>query len=434
MSSGRFRLRRILFRTLLIALVAYVIWDRVEAYRLSRTIAAIAARGEPVRYGEALPEPRTDEQRQASNLYAQAASFAREQAAEDNNRAARLDVDNPGGTELSLPDMIAAYRPDASAMQALDQATPLDFGGFDAADRGTREYELSQLASLAFLRADLAAAQGDGEGAAAALVAAVRLQRTLNSTINRSSHAVRVLGSLRILLRHTQPSDKALTALQRAFDSWPDEDRMLAELLQERARFIEIAEDGMEPFAPAAARFLLQPFAIRSGRVGIAAFEPVIALARLPLAERTATMQRADAAYRPQPLWRYRLFGALFDPFPVAYAGMGLSRAKQELAARRVAVAGLAAERFRRAHAGAAPDSLAALVPAFLGAVPEDPMSMKPLVYRRDAGGYILYSVDANRKDDGGELYGHGAAIARHVGPQSPRDLGIRVPLSVARH
>ena len=108
-----------LFRAFLLFAIAYVVWDRVEAFRLSRTIAAIAARGEPVRYADAFPMPRTDEQRQASSLYAQAASFAREQAAEDNNRAGRLDVDKPVGSELSLPDMIAFYRPDASAMQVL---------------------------------------------------------------------------------------------------------------------------------------------------------------------------------------------------------------------------------------------------------------------------------------------------------------------------
>lgn len=437
MSSGGFSLRRFLFRSLVVLVLAYVIWDRVEAYRLSRTIAAIAARGEPVRYADALPVPRTDEQRQASNLYAQAAAFAREQAAEDNSRASRLDVDKPGGAELSLPDMVAAYRPDASALQALDQATPLDFRGFDPADRGTREYELSQLASQACLRADLAAAQGDGERAAAALVAAVRLQRTLDSALNRSAHAVRVLGSLRILFRHTQPPDQALAALQRAFDSWPDEDQMLPYMLQQRARFIEIAGDGMQPFAPGVARFLLHPFVSRSGRIGITSFEPVIALARLPLAERSAAVQQMDAAwaaYRLQSRWRYRIFGELLDPSPVVYGGWAVSQAKQELAARRVAVATLAIERFRRAHAGTAPSDLGQLVPTFLAAVPDDPFSMQRLVYRRESDGYIVYSVDTNRKDDGGELYGHGAAIAKHVGPQSPRDLGVRVPLTVARH
>src|SRR5436190_14165381 len=435
MSPRRFRVRRMLFRAFLLFVIAYVVWDRVEAYRLSRTIAAIAARGEPVRYADAFPVPRTDEQRQASSLYAQAASFAREQAAEDNNRAGRLDVDKPGGTELSLPDMIAFYRPDASAMQVLDQATPLDFGGFDPAERGVRDYELSQLASQAFLRADLAAAQGDGEGAAAALVAAVRLQRTLSSTLNRSLHALRVLGSLRILLRHTQPTEKALAALRNAFDSWPDNDRMLPELLQERARFIETAENGMQPYAPALARILFHPFISRSGRNGIASFEPAIAVARLPLADRAAAIQSSAElrAYRPPPLWRFRMAGALFDPFPMAYAPTGLAQAKQELAARRVAVTAIAIERYRRGHAGAPPSDLTALLPAFLPAVPLDPLSMQPLIYRTDVGSYVIYSVDANRKDDGGELYGHGAAIAKHVGPQSPRDLGIRVPVNAAR-
>ena len=35
---------------------------------------------------------------------------------------------------------------------------------------------------------------------------------------------------------------------------------------------------------------------------------------------------------------------------------------------------------------------------------------------------------------DAASYHGHGAAVAKHVGPQSPRDLGIRVPLSSQRH
>jgi len=57
--------------------------------------------------------------------------------------------------------------------------------------------------------------------------------------------------------------------------------------------------------------------------------------------------------------------------------------------------------------------------------LPHPPQSLS---YREEEPeGYVLYSVDINRRDDYGELYGHAAAITKVPGPQSPRDLGIRV-------
>ena len=247
--------------------------------------------------------------------------------------------------------------------------------------------------------------------------------------MNRSIHAVRMLGSLRILLRHAQPTEKALAALHHAFDSWPDNDRMLPELLQERARFIETAENGMQPYAPALARILFHPFISRSGRNGIASFEPAIAVARLPLADRAAAIQSSAElrAYRPPPLWRFRMVGALFDPFPMAYAPTGLSQAKQELAARRVAVAAIAVERYRRAQAGAAPASLDALVPAFLAAVRGSPVAeaarvssrcrcLRPLQRRRESQGRRGRALWPWR----GDREARGAAVAARSGHRMP--------------
>jgi hypothetical protein len=103
------------------------------------------------------------------------------------------------------------------------------------------------------------------------------------------------------------------------------------------------------------------------------------------------------------------------------------------LALRRTSIATLAAERYRRAHGGDAPVSLDALVPDYLAAVPQDPFSGQPLRYRRTADSYVVYSVDVNRIDDGGVLYGFGSgstARMRRVDDPSPRDIGIRVPLA----
>jgi hypothetical protein len=62
-----------------------------------------------------------------------------------------------------------------------------------------------------------------------------------------------------------------------------------------------------------------------------------------------------------------------------------------------------------RADHGSYPADLAALVPKYLPAVPEDLFSGGPIRYKREDTGYIVYSVGINRKDDGGRTFGEGA-------------------------
>jgi hypothetical protein len=52
---------------------------------------------------------------------------------------------------------------------------------------------------------------------------------------------------------------------------------------------------------------------------------------------------------------------------------------------------------------GTYPNSLDALVPGYLPAVPQDPLNVnKPLRYKRDGAKYKLWSIGPDRKDDGG--------------------------------
>ena len=61
-------------------------------------------------------------------------------------------------------------------------------------------------------------------------------------------------------------------------------------------------------------------------------------------------------------------------------------------------------ERFRRAKGGL-PETLDELMPEFIEAIPKDVFDRKPLRYRRNAdGGYDLWSIGSNRKDDGGKI------------------------------
>ena len=68
----------------------------------------------------------------------------------------------------------------------------------------------------------------------------------------------------------------------------------------------------------------------------------------------------------------------------------------------RAADAALSVERYRLAD-GALPNSLDALVPKFLDAVPTDPFDGQPLRYKKLAKGYVVYSVGEDGKDDGGD-------------------------------
>ncbi len=62
---------------------------------------------------------------------------------------------------------------------------------------------------------------------------------------------------------------------------------------------------------------------------------------------------------------------------------------------------GLACRVFK-ARNGRYPNSLDELVPGLIPAVPADPFTGDPLVFKRKGEGFILYSLGSNQKDDGG--------------------------------
>jgi len=74
-------------------------------------------------------------------------------------------------------------------------------------------------------------------------------------------------------------------------------------------------------------------------------------------------------------------------------------------AALRCLAAAVAAERYRRLH-GEWPQSLVQLTPDLLAAVPDDPFTGGPLLYRRLPDGVVIYSVGQDGEDNGGKVDG----------------------------
>jgi len=58
-----------------------------------------------------------------------------------------------------------------------------------------------------------------------------------------------------------------------------------------------------------------------------------------------------------------------------------------------------------RADRGGYPAELKQLTPKYIKTIPKDFYTDKPLVYKRQKNGFLLYSVGQNTKDDGGRTY-----------------------------
>jgi hypothetical protein len=429
------RLRRTCLVTLIIAIAGYVIWGRVESTHLSRQIAEIERRGELVDLASSQKMPETEEQRRCAQLYVEAAERAQERSKED--RFSSFDVDRTVPPVVDLAELEATYRNDDPALQLLDQATPLDFAGFGsiAPEFFDNESSLVTLSALNELRADLLSKRGDGNAAARTLIASVRLQRAISLSFYRYMSINRLLGSLRILLRHTSPGAEALLQLQRAFEQLPDDDGLPLDMMRRRVQFLRRFNGPTTGLTEAIAFAAFRPVIAHFSRRQLSAFEEAIAIARQPWPQKLDAAAALQARYPDSSHWKER--GALRNLIEQGPPGFGImslnpNPAGLDVAMRKTAVTVLALERYRRAHAGALPPTLDALVPAFMAEVSRDPFSGKPLVYAKDAGSYIVYSVDVNRRDDGGALWGIGAMTQLAPrGPNAPRDVGIRVPLAV---
>lgn len=132
----------------------------------------------------------------------------------------------------------------------------------------------------------------------------------------------------------------------------------------------------------------------------------LVAIARLPV-------EQQDSRYA-EVLARIKK-GSAFLQELLSYVAQHFKQYPRRQAGLRSALTALAVERYRLKH-GRWPERLEDLVPAFLPALPTDPYTGSPLVYRQNDDGIVVYSVGVNGKDDQGDIEHRSDAVDKDVG------------------
>jgi hypothetical protein len=389
---------------ILLPFVFHALWDYVETRRLKTRVDAIEARGE--RLGDEY-RPLQDDAATAERYYRAAAAiasgfrpnlqgwFGRVAAAE---RAGEMPLDVADQLRALVDDYEDALRfADRAALLPFDRIAPGYSYGYLWAS-------LNNVMRLAGLRALVRAMDGDADGAAESLYTGLRVARIpIQSLLNISASFALV--DIKRVVERMRPSSASLARLDAAIGELDRNDFLSAYLQNTRALAYQHRVNATGPA-------VVRPWNLHELNSGLAAFDDLVEAARVPWPQR---IDNVIAVGR----WPFR------GPVPAGTNDRDLLESIVVSMARSLAqtrsvrlVVGI--ERYRRDHGEALPDSLRALVPAYLPELPTDPFSGQPMIMRSEPRGYAVYSVGANRRDDGGTL---------PKGPLSTAapDVGVRV-------
>ncbi len=236
------------------------------------------------------------------------------------------------------------------------------------------------------------------------------------------------IDALERILAQGEPAEADLAAMQAALEREFAEPVLRNALRGERAALFEVLEKmrqgNLRPSTvaavsgtplPPAGQFLYDYFPVAMGADPgsyLRMMNELIAASELPVEKQVEEFARVRDRWKDkmaQPPGAMQRFGQT-----------GINAHLRLQANLPCAIAALAAERHRVRH-GRWPESLDALVQAgLLRAVPLDPFAGQPLRLKRGPDGLVIYSVGADRADDGGVINRSGDASAG-------TDLGFRL-------
>ncbi len=424
--------------------LAFWAWSAVEARRLDRALDALEARHEPLDLVHFDPQPATDEQRQASHFYKQAIAQLTDLRPRWLTELGKVIQDYCGtsdpatrtGREASLKSFEDRYRP---ALELLDTATQLDANGWDPKDRPSSTsietnlpYELAQVNAVRVARL---ACGGEADEAANALLASLRLQRMLPRWARRFLTS----DSAQLVLR-AGASPPLLRRLQQEYERQAADFGLEIVVQHVRAQWLYFGEPGvfsdpppgyetqrMTPLQAIAIR-LLRPASDHAAVSELHEFDEAMDAVSHPWPQKLDAVRALDRKY-PRPSNR----GSVVPMFVRAMGRHAAINSLQiyadgvaeTLARTRATIGALAVARWRADHGGALPASLRELVPSYVSAPLLDPYTGDELKYVIKGDRYKVYSVGANRTDEGG-VWDQTSDLQRSR-RGNPLDIGIAV-------
>ncbi|MBX3732686.1 MAG: hypothetical protein KF791_08835 [Verrucomicrobiae bacterium] len=135
----------------------------------------------------------------------------------------------------------------------------------------------------------------------------------------------------------------------------------------------------------------------RDRRLAACYFDDLLAAQRLPADQRSAAARGVEARLSHTLSAGRHPLASMMRPS----GGHTTAKHASDLTRLRAAAAACALERFRQ-NAGRLPESLEALVPAYMASVPTDAFTGRPLHFRQWDRGFVVYGVGENGADDGG--------------------------------
>jgi hypothetical protein len=421
----RFRFYALIFIALLIA--AHQIFNLIAGLRLKAEFRRIRASGAPVTMAEAAP-PKVPDSKNAAVLYQRAYEGLHgwPELAPIYRYADHLQHPR-NGPPPPLEKVVAVLAQNEDYFHLLEEGSrlpvsrfPVDWNAGMRVDLPHREILLN-LTQLLLVRALVAAKLGETEKAWESLAAIIRIADQLGAEPDAASLEIEgnlinpILRYYGEILAAAPPEEKQCEYFYQALKQ-AETSRPFYKLLEKQRAEGIWAFDYVRRESPT--RLVYGGSRLRRGPNLFAnlwqlfrpAWEPFLKLDELYYLRQMA--QRIQAAKAALPQSRKQMAAlerrTLTDAPPYAFISRMIWQPPQftqfnysGLQAQLRLLQGAMALRAYQIRLGKYPDTLAALT-TIGWEIPRDPFSEKPLIYRQQGEGYILYSVGKNRKDDGG--------------------------------
>lgn len=420
-------LRRVLLWVgpVLLAIIAWQIWDAIEMTRVDDAIARV--------FPEGGIEPRgSSEEDDAARYYVAASSAV---VWPEDGRFQFPGVawgirealaDGRSTAVAGSDEAVALIARNDLSLDLIARGRDRPFGAFRPGTEFNYRFSgLLQLAQVATLQTLEAVRRGDGAGAGQSLIARMKLLRVFEAErrligaamLSRELQGVAV--DIGLLLARARPSDAVIDDVSRGLAEL-DADRADGFIAGESAGRVRMVSDRIDGRLWTVGTFLIRPVMRHSTAEMLQVTADARQAVRLPWPDRIAAMDatpdRRSILPQPSLIAPDRLRSGFRDL--VRRLGAGV-------AAVRCARLAVAIEQQRRSHGGL-PERLTDIKSDGRADVLGDPFTGRPLQYVRTPNGYVLYSTGPDGVDDGGKIFPL-QIKGRQAGTTPAADVGVTV-------